>query len=59
MPEFDDELDYAWWSETKRPSKAAERKGWRSSIQEELDDLGDLYELPESIRHRDIPGVRL
>lgn len=40
----------------KRPSKAAERNGWRSAVQEELDDLGDLYELPEGIQ---IPGVRL
>jgi hypothetical protein len=54
-----DELDYDWWSETKRPSKSADRKGWRTAVQEELDDLGDLYELPEGIRHRDIPGVRL
>jgi hypothetical protein len=59
MSEPDDDFDYAWWSETKRPSKAAERKGWRSAVQEELDDLGDLYELPESLRHVDLPGVRL
>lgn len=51
-----DELDYEFWSTTQRPSKAAERKGWRSAVQEELDDLGDLFELPEGIQ---IPGVRL
>jgi hypothetical protein len=53
MHEFDDEYLY---EDVKRPSKAAERSGWRSSVQEELDDLGDLYELPEGIQ---IPGVRL
>jgi hypothetical protein len=53
----DEEVFYG--ADVKRPSKAAERKGWRSSIQEELDDLADLYELPEGIRYRDIPGVRL
>jgi len=56
MSEYEDELDYAWWSETKRPSKAAERRNWRSALQEELDDIGDLYELPEGLQ---IPGVRL
>lgn len=56
LTEFDDEFLY---EDAKRPSKAAERRSWRSSVQEELDDLGDLYELPESLRHRDLPGVRL
>lgn len=52
-PDFD--FDYDGF-EVKRPSKAAERRGWRTAVQEDLDDLGDLYELPDGIR---IPGVRL
>jgi hypothetical protein len=53
MPEFDDEFSF---EDVQHPSKAAERRAWRSCIQTELDDLGDLYELPEGIR---IPGVRV
>jgi hypothetical protein len=55
--EFDDE--YFFGEDAKRPSKAAERHGWRRAVQEELDDLADFYELPESLRHVDLPGVRL
>lgn len=53
MTEFDDEFFY---EDVKRPSKAAERKGWRSAVQDELDDLSDLYELPDGIQ---IPGVKV
>lgn len=40
LTEFDDEFLY---EDVKRPSKAAERKGWRRQAQEELEELGDLY----------------
>jgi hypothetical protein len=53
MTEFDDEFDY---EVSKRLSNAARRREWRSAVQEELDDLADLYELPEGLQ---IPGVRL
>lgn len=32
------------------------RRDWRKQVQEELDDLGDLYDLPENLQ---VPGVRL
>lgn len=53
MLETDDEFFY---EAPKRPSKAALRREGRLAIQDELDDLADLYELPEGIQ---IPGVRL
>jgi hypothetical protein len=52
MLEFDDEFFY---EDVKRPSKAAIRREGRLAIQEELDELGDLYSLPEGIQ---IPGVK-
>lgn len=43
MSEFDDELDYEYWSTTQRPSKAAQRRQGRQAMREELEDLMDLY----------------
>jgi len=47
------EDDEFWPAEFKKTNQAPD---WRKQVQEELDDLGDLYELPEGIR---IPGVRV
>lgn len=57
MTEFDvvGEDDFCILGDFKRPSKAAERRLGRLAIQDELDDLADLYELPEGLQ---IPGVR-
>lgn len=52
LTEFDDEFLY---EDVKRPSKAAERRGWKQEAQEELEELGDLYpDLAEVLE-----GVRL
>lgn len=51
MLEYDDDFLF---EDPKRPSKAALRREGRLAIQQELDELGDLYSLPEGIQ---IPGV--
>ncbi|KQX43531.1 hypothetical protein ASD97_26020 [Streptomyces sp. Root63] len=63
MSEFDESLlEYFpedFLEKINRPSKASERSGWKNEVQAELDELGDLYDLPESLRDVDLPGVRL
>jgi len=46
MYEPDDDF---FCEDAKRPSKAAERRGWRSAVQDELDELGDLYGVETNI----------
>jgi len=53
MTEFTD--DDFLFEDPKQPSKAAQRREGRLAVQAELDDLADLYELPEGLQ---IPGVR-
>lgn len=55
MLEFEDEDLYFPVTDATRLSKAAQRREGRLAIQVELDELGDLYSLPEGIQ---IPGVR-
>ncbi|MFD5069149.1 hypothetical protein ACFWNC_14625 [Streptomyces sp. NPDC058369] len=43
-----------FYGHLKKLSKAAERREAALAIQEELDELGDLYDLPQGLR---IPGV--
>lgn len=49
-----DDCPYSWCVPAKtkaRPSKAAERRGWRQDALFELEELGDLYEIdPDSVR---------
>lgn len=52
---FSGEEEVFYGADYKRPSKAAERRLGRLAIQDELDDLADLYELPEGLQ---IPGVK-
>lgn len=52
FPEVGEDFDCVFYP---RPSKAAQRREGRLAIQIELDELGDLYELPEGLQ---IPGVR-
>ncbi|MGC9439267.1 hypothetical protein [Streptomyces sp. WG5] len=56
MSEFDDDLlDFFPEDFVRKVNKPNPRHAWRKEVQEELDDLGDLYGLPEGIQ---IPGVK-
>ncbi|MGI5196944.1 hypothetical protein ACQEVY_25455 [Streptomyces sp. CA-288835] len=59
MHEGQDEPEGPRLRAADQPNRAQRKASWRQDALFELEELGDLFNLPASVRHVDPPGVRL